>query len=102
MLGKDVAYETVPFFWTAQYGKSLRYAGNCMAPTEIVIKGSLDDLNFVAYYIANGKVTAVATLGADPVAVAASELLRQGKMPSPASCKRNNDINYLATLTQPI
>eukprot|EP00161_Ancyromonas_sigmoides_P023159 TRINITY_DN71_c1_g1_i2.p2 TRINITY_DN71_c1_g1~~TRINITY_DN71_c1_g1_i2.p2 ORF type:complete len:550 (-),score=231.04 TRINITY_DN71_c1_g1_i2:41-1690(-) len=102
MLGGNAAYETVPFFWTAQFGKSLRYAGNCMAPTDIIIKGSLDDLEFVAYYVCGGRVTAVATMGADPVAVAASELLRQGKMPSVASVKRSSELLYLAGLVKPI
>ena len=27
MLGKDKEVDTVPFFWTMQYGKSIRYAG---------------------------------------------------------------------------
>ncbi len=105
MAGKDRAFTTVPFFWTTQYGLSLRYAGNNMAPDEVIIKGSLDDaekMAFVAYYATKGKITAVATLGADPVAAAAAELIRKNEMPTVAMVKRQNDILYLSTLTKPI
>ena len=29
VMGKETPIKTVPFFWTQQYGKSLRYAGKC-------------------------------------------------------------------------
>jgi hypothetical protein len=57
---------------------------------------------YLRYYVCGGRVTAVATMGADPVAVAASELLRQGKMPSVASVKRSSELLYLAGLVKPI
>ena len=31
MLGKDHEVDTVPFFWTMQYGKSIRYAGRVLS-----------------------------------------------------------------------
>ena len=27
MLGKEEAFNSIPYFWTVQYGKSLRYCG---------------------------------------------------------------------------
>ena len=66
---------TVPFFWSMQYGKSLRYAGHVPsddATSDIVIDGDLDTVdgaNFVAYYLtSDDTVAAVATLMRDPVA----------------------------------
>jgi hypothetical protein len=46
---------------------------------EVVIAGSLDDLKFVAHYIVDGRVAAVATAGSDPVAAKFAEMLSAGK-----------------------
>ena len=68
---------TVPFFWSMQYGKSLRYAGHvpssdATSSGDIVIDGDLDTVDgakFVAYYLtSDDTVAAVATLMRDPVA----------------------------------
>merc|ERR1719284_2194045 len=54
---------------------------------EVIVEGSLEKLNFVACYCVKGEVRAVATMARDPVAVAAGELLRLGKMPSAAQLR---------------
>ena len=44
--------KTVPFFWTMQYGKSIRYAG--CAPDgydDIVYDGNIEEGKFVAFYL---------------------------------------------------
>jgi NADPH-dependent 2,4-dienoyl-CoA reductase/sulfur reductase-like enzyme/nitrite reductase/ring-hydroxylating ferredoxin subunit len=41
MLGKDVPYRSMPFFWTAQAGMQLRYIGYCRDWDEIIIDGNL-------------------------------------------------------------
>jgi apoptosis-inducing factor 3 len=90
MLGERVPYGSVPFFWTASFGKSLRYAGHCLKTDDLIVHGSLDGLadgGFVAYYVTGDDVTAVATLNKDPQAVAAMELLRLGALPSPAELR---------------
>lgn len=82
-----VPYDGVPFFWTASFGKSLRYAGHCHAADAVIIHGStspVDTASFVAYYCVRDAVVAVATLSKDPYAVAAMELLRLDAMPTPA------------------
>lgn len=40
-------------------------------------------MQFIAYYVKEGKVVAVASMQNDPVVSKASELLRLGKMPTP-------------------
>ena len=49
-------------------------------------------LAFVAYYVRQGKVLAVCSLGKDPVASHASELLRLDKMPSGQELKAGLDL----------
>ena len=71
--------QTVPFFWTVQYGKSIRYAG--VSPDgydDIVYDGEVVSGKFVAFYIKNDIVVAVATLGRDPVAADFANFLLEG------------------------
>jgi hypothetical protein len=56
----------VPFFWTVQFGKSVRYAGHATSFDEVIIQGNPDELKFAAYYVRQGKVLAVAALGTWP------------------------------------
>eukprot|EP00163_Fabomonas_tropica_P005802 TRINITY_DN1542_c0_g1_i2.p1 TRINITY_DN1542_c0_g1~~TRINITY_DN1542_c0_g1_i2.p1 ORF type:complete len:516 (-),score=192.07 TRINITY_DN1542_c0_g1_i2:110-1657(-) len=95
MCGIPTPYASVPFFWTAQFGKNLRYAGNAMQWDDIIYKGDLDAHQFVAYFVHNKRVIAVATLGADPVAVKAAEMLRTNSFPSVTSLRRESDPHYL-------
>ena len=72
--------KTVPFFWTVQFGKSLRYSG-CVPDgyDEILYDGNVQDGKFVAFYIKNDIVQSVATLMRDPVAADFANLLLEGK-----------------------
>ena len=51
MLGKEEEFNSIPYFWSVQYGKSLRYCGHALSWDEIVYNGSPKDRKFVAYYI---------------------------------------------------
>lgn len=76
-IGADTleSVKTVPFFWTVQYGKSLRYAGHAPEYDDILYEGNVADGSFVAYYCQGENVMAVATLGRDPVAADFANLL---------------------------
>ncbi|KAJ7746649.1 hypothetical protein B0H16DRAFT_1556608 [Mycena metata] len=94
-VGKTIAgspqpYLKVPIFWSAQ-GQNIRYCGIGSGYDDIFIKGSVDELKFIAYYIKGGKVVAVATMQNDPVVSCASELLRLGLMPSPEELRAGKD-----------
>jgi NADPH-dependent 2,4-dienoyl-CoA reductase/sulfur reductase-like enzyme len=90
MAGKFKPYKEIPFFWTKVFGKSLRYVGNVSAPgitaawDNVIIEGDVSAGKFVAYYVKGDKIGAIATVGMDPVAVAASECMRRGTLPSPS------------------
>lgn len=87
MVGKRDPFAQTPFFWTSMFGKNLRYVGHCKQFDDLVIEGDLKKFSFVAYYCHKNVVKAVATMGRDPVAVAAGELMRLGQMPSAADLK---------------
>jgi len=87
MVGKRDGFEQTPFFWTSLFGKNLRYVGYCTQFDELIVDGDLQKLNFVAYYCYQNTVKAVATMSRDPVAVAAGELMRMGRMPTAEDLK---------------
>jgi len=79
---------SIPVFWTAQYGKSVRCAGHALKYEEVVLDtggAPLVDSNpaFVAYYIHQGKAVAVSTLGRDPVVAQFAELMTHGVLLTP-------------------
>lgn len=74
------AIDSVPFFWTVQFGISIRYAGYSAKYESVVIKSvdksgnivqekeALEQKKFVAFYVANDHVVAIATMMSDPFA----------------------------------
>lgn len=76
--GKETSLKTVPFFWTNLQGKNYRYAGHGK-PTSIKIYGSLDKLEFFAYYFKNGKVIGMSSVSADPVVSDFANMLYEGR-----------------------
>ncbi|MBA2057004.1 FAD-dependent oxidoreductase [Psychrobacter cryohalolentis] len=88
--------ERIPFFWTMQYGKSLRYSGHAATPDHGIIMGSPDSFNYIEYYFddedENTRASAASSLGRDKELVAFSELLRQGHAPTRAQINAGFDI----------
>ncbi|KAG6333683.1 hypothetical protein ID866_5401, partial [Astraeus odoratus] len=80
--GKPQPFVKVPIFWSAQ-GQQLRYCGLGAEHDNVIIKGDPSEMKFIAYYVKNNRVVAVASMQNDPVVSKASELLRLGLMPSP-------------------
>ena len=88
--------ERIPFFWTAQYGKSLRYSGHASTPDKGVLFGSPAKLDYVEYYFdddgENTRASAASSLGRDKELIAFSELLRRGHAPTRAQINAGFDI----------
>ncbi|CAK8671079.1 unnamed protein product [Clavelina lepadiformis] len=70
--------KSVPFFWTVQFGSSIRYTGYGAGFNDVIISGSLDERKFAAYYFKNDVVVAVATIMADPLAAQIAEKILSG------------------------
>ena len=85
-------FEGVPFFWTGQFGLSLRYVGHAEDWDEVVIDGSLEDRQFLAAYVSGGEVRAVAAVGRDKDAAAVHFLMSQGRPPSPDDIRDGVDL----------
>ncbi|KAF8793070.1 Apoptosis-inducing factor 3 like protein [Argiope bruennichi] len=79
MLGKNTVFHSVPFFWSAMCGKNFRYAGYAPNFDEVIIKGDLEKLQFIAYYIKEAKVAAVCTCNKDPEAARFASCMSLGE-----------------------
>jgi 3-phenylpropionate/trans-cinnamate dioxygenase ferredoxin reductase component len=58
MLGKGEPYDEVPWFWSDQYDFNLQYAGYHTEWDDLVIRGNMEERNFVAFYRKDGRVLA--------------------------------------------
>ncbi|XP_073696210.1 apoptosis-inducing factor 3 [Garra rufa] len=79
MMGKASDMKTVPYFWTAMFGKSIRYAGYGDGFDDVVIQGDLDEQKFVAFYTKSEEVVAVASMNYDPIVSRVAEVFGSGK-----------------------
>ncbi|XP_049849269.1 apoptosis-inducing factor 3-like [Schistocerca gregaria] len=86
MAGIEKPLESVPFFWTSMFGKSVRYAGHARHFDQVIFDMPPDGLEpsgmkFIACYCDKNRVLAVASMGSDPAASIACELMCTNKMP---------------------
>ena len=54
MLGDDAPFTDPHWFWSDQYDINLQYAGFAYAWDDVVIRGSVEDRDFVAFYLNEG------------------------------------------------
>jgi hypothetical protein len=60
MLGRDVRWDRLPYFFTDQYDLGMEYAGWVPpgATADVVIRGDLAAREFIAFWIVDGRVAA--------------------------------------------
>lgn len=73
----------VPFFWTQQYGQSLRYVGHAEGLDDTWLWGEPEELDFIEFTFGEGRTVAASGMGRDAELAAFEELLRRGRAPSP-------------------
>uniref|UniRef100_A0AAX7T6S8 Rieske domain-containing protein n=1 Tax=Astatotilapia calliptera TaxID=8154 RepID=A0AAX7T6S8_ASTCA len=79
MMGRATEVKTVPYFWSAMFGKTIRYAGYGDGFDDVIIQGDLDELRFVAFYTRSEEVVSVASMNYDPIVSRVAEVLGSGK-----------------------
>ncbi|KAM4047723.1 apoptosis-inducing factor 3-like isoform 1-T1 [Anomaloglossus baeobatrachus] len=98
MLNKQEPVNSVPFFWTSLLGKSIRYAGFGEGYTEIVMKGTLEDLKFLAFYLKDDMVVAVSSMNYDPIVSQVAEVIFTGKRITKKDVLAEDFIDIIAKL----
>jgi apoptosis-inducing factor 3 len=97
MAGQQAKYRSVPIFWTMQFQFPLRYVGHAEQWDEIIVRGDLQQQEFIAFYVQGDRVLAAAASQRDTEAAAIVELMRLDRMPSPEELRRP-DLNLVAML----
>src|SRR5215216_662475 len=65
MIGRDVEFDAVPFFWTQQFDAGLIYVGHGKSWDEIIYRGDVLSREFLAFYVKNDRILAVAGMNRD-------------------------------------
>src|SRR4030095_17157701 len=55
MLGRGQSYDEVHWFWSDQFDANIQYAGFHAASDTIVVRGSLPERKFLAFYMAHDR-----------------------------------------------
>jgi 3-phenylpropionate/trans-cinnamate dioxygenase ferredoxin reductase subunit len=58
MLGQDVSYDRVPYFFSDQYDVGMEYAGHSRPDDDVVFRGDPATREFVAFWLRDGRVAA--------------------------------------------
>jgi len=83
MLGSDAVYSEVPFFWTRQFGTSVKYAGFARQYDKLAVRGSIEAGDFLAGYYSGGRMKAVSGVGRAQEFIALCEILKAGRTVGP-------------------
>jgi 3-phenylpropionate/trans-cinnamate dioxygenase ferredoxin reductase subunit len=62
MLGEDEPYDDIPWFWSDQYDFNLQYTGFHTEWDDLIVRGSMEERNFVAFYLKDERVLAAVAL----------------------------------------
>ncbi|HEV8590044.1 MAG TPA: FAD-dependent oxidoreductase [Pyrinomonadaceae bacterium] len=98
MAGKEVSFDGVPFFWTRQFDVGLLYVGHAKEWDEIIYQGDVSARDFLAFYVKENRILAVAGMNRDREMAAIEELMRLNRMPMVAQIKHGPaDVTGLLT-----
>ncbi|MER5451488.1 FAD-dependent oxidoreductase [Streptomyces sp. NPDC002766] len=78
MLGRDITYDRVPYFFSDQYDLGMEYSGWAPPGTydEVVIRGDAGKREFIAFWVKNGRVLAGMNVNVWNVTDAVQKLIR--------------------------
>ncbi|MGH3280952.1 MAG: NAD(P)/FAD-dependent oxidoreductase [Trebonia sp.] len=87
MLGGDALYDRVPYFYTDQYDLGMEYAGYTEPAgyDDVVVRGDLAGREFIAFWLAGGRVLAGMNVNVWDVSDSVQRLIRSGRVVDPAA-----------------
>ncbi|WP_329018468.1 NAD(P)/FAD-dependent oxidoreductase [Streptomyces sp. NBC_00690] len=80
MLGLDVSYDRVPYFFSDQYDLGLEYSGWAPAGSydQVVLRGDVGKREFIAFWLKDGRVLAGMNVNVWDVTAPIQDLIRSG------------------------
>ncbi|MDF7774934.1 FAD-dependent oxidoreductase [Sphingomonas sp. AOB5] len=85
ILGQEVAYDAVPWFWSNQYDLKLQTVGLSIGYDQIVVRGDPAARSFSVIYLKGGKVIALDCVNMAKDYVQGKKLVVEGLSPDPAT-----------------
>jgi 3-phenylpropionate/trans-cinnamate dioxygenase ferredoxin reductase subunit len=79
MLGQEVSYDPVPYFFTDQYDLGMEYAGLAGPEATVVTRGKPEDGEFIAFWLEDGRVRAGMNVNVWDVTDQIQALIRDGR-----------------------
>src|SRR4051812_36356730 len=84
MLGQDVSYDRVPYFFSDQYDVGMEYSGHGEGADAVVIRGDMEAREFIAFWLRDGRVLAGMNVNVWDVTDPIQALVRSGVRVDPA------------------
>jgi NADPH-dependent 2,4-dienoyl-CoA reductase/sulfur reductase-like enzyme/nitrite reductase/ring-hydroxylating ferredoxin subunit len=78
ILGHDVAFEAVPFFWSAHYDLTVTYVGHAESWDRVDVAGSVASRDCAVAFRRGGATLAMATIGRDRASLEAEAAMERG------------------------
>jgi 3-phenylpropionate/trans-cinnamate dioxygenase ferredoxin reductase subunit len=79
MLGQEVSYDRVPYFFSDQYDVGMEYSGYAADWDEVVFRGDVDSREFIAFWLKGGRVLAGMNVNVWDVTDQIQALVRSGQ-----------------------
>ncbi|WP_228644295.1 FAD-dependent oxidoreductase [Microtetraspora sp. AC03309] len=87
ILGQRVPYTSPHWFWSDQFGRNLQYAGHAREWDEIVVRGRVEEFDFVAFYLDKGVLRAAFGMDRGGEVAVARSLVAARAVPDPAALR---------------
>jgi 3-phenylpropionate/trans-cinnamate dioxygenase ferredoxin reductase subunit len=84
ILGRLEPYNQVPWFWSDQYDLKLQIAGLSSRSEQAVIRGEPESRSFAAFFLSDGRLTAVYAINSPREFMLSKKLIALGARPDPA------------------
>jgi 3-phenylpropionate/trans-cinnamate dioxygenase ferredoxin reductase component len=83
IVGMDVNYDPVPWFWSDQYALKLQIAGLVDGADQLVRRGDPEEGRFAIFHLKQGRVIACEAVDSGPEYMAAQRMIERGVTPDP-------------------
>ena len=96
MLGQDVVDDRIPYFFSDQYDTGMEYAGHAMGWDEVVFRGDPAAREFIAFWLADGRVVAGMNVNVWDVNEQIRALIRSRRRVDPEALASGEELGRLA------
>jgi 3-phenylpropionate/trans-cinnamate dioxygenase ferredoxin reductase subunit len=79
MLGQEVSYDEIPYFFSDQYETGMEYGGYATDWDEVVFRGDVDAREFIAFWVKDERVLAGMNMNVWDVNESMRDLIRSGE-----------------------